>query len=391
MNYEFPIIEHIDDVLHIAKKHDEIVVAERDGYTIFDYAVAFPDTFPPIDFSKSNEEIYHDMVMREFRGLTFCNKTGLVLRRPYHKFHNYGEREETMHINPHNDHIILDKLDGSMIAPFISNDKVYWGTRLASIDFHNAVDEWVSHQNHIDYIKFVEKAQSSGLTPIFEWVGPRNRIVVGYDNTDLILTGMRTNYDGKYIPYNTIRLLASLYYIPVVNSLVYDGGVDSLMEITSKLTSEEGYVIRFNDGHMVKMKSDWYIHLHKVKSHFTLEKDVVRIILENNIDDMISVLDQKDQDKINAYSNALHGAIRMLRQRVLDVLDDVNKRSYTKKDFALCYHSTSSMIRSLVFKQMDTPDLGALELDIIRIILGHTSSGPKWTEFKKKNKIELEW
>lgn len=45
MNYTFPEIRHISDVLPHVEGRSEFVVAEREGYTVINYVVAMADTF----------------------------------------------------------------------------------------------------------------------------------------------------------------------------------------------------------------------------------------------------------------------------------------------------------------------------------------------------------
>ena len=48
MNYEFPIINKISDVLPAIEGRDEFVVAEKEGYTVINYNVMMADTFPDV-------------------------------------------------------------------------------------------------------------------------------------------------------------------------------------------------------------------------------------------------------------------------------------------------------------------------------------------------------
>ena len=48
MNYEFPHITNISDVLPAIEGRDEFVVAEKEGYTVINYNVMMADTFPDV-------------------------------------------------------------------------------------------------------------------------------------------------------------------------------------------------------------------------------------------------------------------------------------------------------------------------------------------------------
>jgi tRNA splicing ligase len=108
MFYDFPKIETIEDVLPHIEGRDEFRVLEKDGYTVVNYAVAFEETFK----WDSNDPI-GSAVRRECRGLIFDSK-GKLISRPYAKFFNVGEKEETQihKINLYEPHVVLEKLDG---------------------------------------------------------------------------------------------------------------------------------------------------------------------------------------------------------------------------------------------------------------------------------------
>jgi tRNA splicing ligase len=110
MNYHFPDLNHIRDVLPHIEGRDEFRVMQKDWYTVINYAVAFEDTFS-LDSEKSH---YNMTIRRECRGLIFDTATGQLISRPYHKFFNAGEKEETQldKINLYEPHVVLEKLDG---------------------------------------------------------------------------------------------------------------------------------------------------------------------------------------------------------------------------------------------------------------------------------------
>ena len=114
MNYEFPIINNINDVLPHIKDFEEIVVSEnaQGNFVTIRYMVSTPQLW---DRTPGWE------IRRECRGIAFCTKTGEVLSRPYQKFFNIGEKPETQidKINLYEPHVILEKLDGSMVLSLI--------------------------------------------------------------------------------------------------------------------------------------------------------------------------------------------------------------------------------------------------------------------------------
>jgi RNA ligase len=209
MNYQFPVISNISQILPAIAGSPEFVVAERDGHIIINYNVMMNDTFPPIKVSGGSTEMraereFHNAIRRECRGIIFDSVTGNIIRRPLHKFMNVNEREETLekNIDLSKPHVILEKLDGSMIAVFKLKNKLIWGTKMVAQEFHEMVEKFVQ-DSKIDYVNFCEDIINSGYTPIFEWMHPEKRIVIDYKTPSLVLIAIRHINSGVYVPLHT--------------------------------------------------------------------------------------------------------------------------------------------------------------------------------------------
>jgi RNA ligase len=261
MNYDFPQIKTIDDVLPHISGREEFLVMEKEGYTVIKYAVAFEDTFQ----WDSNDPV-GSAIRRECRGIIF-NQDGELISRPYAKFFNVGEKPETQlnKVNLYESHIVLEKLDGSMIRPIPTVEGFNLATKAGVTDISQQAEEFISDKPH--YAKFIHSMFDGKLTPIFEWVSRKNRIVVDYENDNLILTAIRNTEMGNYLPYFNMLDLAEHWNIPVVQAV--DGLAVQNIELFVKQIREwedsEGVVLRFDTGHMVKIKSDQYVLRHKTK------------------------------------------------------------------------------------------------------------------------------
>ena len=62
MDYQFPRIERLDDVLPAIEGRDEFIVAQREWGTVVNYLVSMADTFPAVDTPL-------DAIRRECRGI----------------------------------------------------------------------------------------------------------------------------------------------------------------------------------------------------------------------------------------------------------------------------------------------------------------------------------
>ena len=198
MFYEFPRIEYLSDVLPAIEGRDEFIVARRDWGHVVNYMVNFADTFPDPNTAPDERTARNWAIRRECRGLIFDNSRRII-RRNFFKFFNIGEREETAiyNLDFSKEHWVDVKLDGSLISPFLVNGEIFWGTKMADPNFHNAVKTFVQKSN-IDYIGFCYNLLNNGYTPMFEWTGPKNKIVINYNEEKLTLLAVRHMITGKF-------------------------------------------------------------------------------------------------------------------------------------------------------------------------------------------------
>jgi RNA ligase len=330
MNYDFPQIKTIDDVLPHISGREEFLVMEKEGYTVIKYAVAFEDTFQ----WDSNDPV-GSAIRRECRGITFDAEGNLICRK-FHKFFNVGEKEETQlnKINLYEPHIVLEKLDGSCVIPQPSLDGFVLTTKSGVTDISQQAEEFISDKPH--YAKFIHSMFDGKLTPIFEWVSRKNRIVVDYENDNLILTAIRNTEMGNYLPYFNMLDLAEHWNIPVVQAV--DGLAVQNIELFVKQIREwedsEGVVLRFDTGHMVKIKSDQYVLRHKTKDAINQEKNVISIILNDDVDDLIPLLTPEDATRIQEFQHAFWLAFEDVAGEIYDLYRQIDK-GQSQKDFAL--------------------------------------------------------
>jgi RNA ligase len=297
---QFPYIRHIDDLLpHIQHKPEISIKKQPNGCTVVCYAISNGDTFD-------------SEWARECRGITF-DKDGNILVRSMHKFFNVGEREDTQvgHINWDMARRIMDKRDGSMITPCVIDDAIEVKTK-KSFDTDQAIrakNFILSKQNYVDFIR---RCHTRNLTATFEWTSPGDRIVVKYPHDDLVLTHVRENFSGDYVM--DLDRFASKYNIPLVDEqLVSAYDIHPLLALLQAEEGKEGYVIQFADGEMVKLKTPWYINLHHSVT-FTRERDIARMVVEEQIDDFKAYLTQIGES---------HDKVIAIEKRVLDTILDI--------------------------------------------------------------------
>lgn len=313
MNYNFPVIKNISDVLPHIEGRNEFKVMRKGWYTTICYVVALEDTFPLVKVSggsakmRAERELTNSM-LRECRGLVFDSDSGVLLSRPYHKFFNVNERVETLSakVNLEDPHVILEKLDGSMVRPIPLLDGNGWrlGTKAGITDVSMNAEEWVAKKPN--YINLIGKLIAKGITPIFEWCSRKNRIVIDYPEDRLVLTGARENLSGTYIAYDELLKIAAHFDIDVVQA--YSGvgtcTMDFLLSQVNSWKDSEGVVGRFDSGHMFKIKAEDYVLLHRSKEAISREKNVIAAVVNDQIDDLLPLLSESDSSRLRAFQKA---------------------------------------------------------------------------------------
>lgn len=301
IHYKFPVIKKLEDIKDVLTK-PEFGLFVKDGYQVVNYNFVDSDTFTnPLE--------------AECRGLIFDMKGNLISRR-YHKFFNVGERNDVVP-DLSKPHVILEKLDGSMVSPLfipMEDINIYdeihvnlrWITKMGITETSMQAEEWVAE--HPQYIDFCRYCFIYDLTPVFEWCSRKNKIVLDYKEDNLILTAVRANFTGLYWTWDKLLWVQKEYGIPVVKVLFTDveHQLDNIVSYIRSMEDTEGIVIRFNDGHMVKIKSEWYLKLHKTKDAISSEYKVLSLILDQGIDDLLPLLCEEDKKHVVEYQDEFY-------------------------------------------------------------------------------------
>lgn len=290
MQFNPPVINNISDVLPHIKDNPAFIVVDKGWYTVIDYVYALRNTFDN-DFA------------RECRGLKFRTDTGDIIARPYHKFHNMGECAGyfTTDVDLTLPHTVLDKLDGSMVHTCISpvDGKIVLMTRMGNTDHAKKAEDYLSNAGYeLGHLIAGMVFDNPTKTFIFEYVGPENRIVVLYPKEEMILTGIRDIVTGSYSTFMGMQAYLAGRDIPMVAPYPLLSG--DLNDIYGDLENE-GAVVRFDTGAMVKIKADVYCRKHKSKELTETLKGVVQLIVDGNLDDILPQLEEDIADDLVDY------------------------------------------------------------------------------------------
>jgi len=136
----------------------EFVHKIKDGYQVIDYQIS-PQ--------------FEDKIQRECRGIKF-DASGYLIARPFHKFYNLNEAEETQqnNIDWTKKHRIFEKLDGSMVHFANLNQEFVPMTRMGYTWISEQVESYLSCKPQPRQL--AKELDYQGITALFEWISPNN-------------------------------------------------------------------------------------------------------------------------------------------------------------------------------------------------------------------------
>lgn len=379
MNYTFPVINTIDDVLPAIEGRPEFIVAERDFGKVINYMVAMPDTF-----KMEGPDDVMGAIRRECRGLIF-DRQGRIMSRPFHKFFNVNEKEETQAhaLDLSRPHMVMDKLDGSMIRPVVQNGMVRLATKMGVTDIAIEAEQLLQP----DQYDWLEDMMFDGFTPIFEYVAPTNKIVVEYAEAKLILTAIRNTVTGEYVDGEGLRLMNSAwspFEVVRTDNSIFD--FNAYLTYARDQQGREGDIIRFADGHMVKVKNDWYVQIHKTKDIVRVDRNIIELVLGETIDDTRAMLDPSDLVRVDQVEADFWAAFENAAGRI-EGLEMLARTIYGADKKRIALEMVPNLINkqdgAFIFKLIDGHAVRDLLLDHAKKNIGSTPKYDTLMEWMK--------
>jgi len=213
-----------------------------------------------------------------FRSLIVDSKSMEVLSSGFPKFMNLGEKPEC-YPNP-DDYIdweVVEKIDGTLVIVdyykgeinLRTRGTVNYKTQLNSIDFEMLLNK---HPEVIDYLE-----KNKNLSLLFELVTPNNIIVIKPEEVKFYFLGsvdksslMLKRVDGVFSHISPKRY-----------------SFNSLTDISNAVKiwkGQEGVVLIYNKNqNRVKIKSDWYVWLHRIKTELSSENRLIEFYIKQGL------------------------------------------------------------------------------------------------------------
>jgi len=217
---------------------------------------------------------FWDEYTLQTRGL-ITSVAGEVVARGPKKFFNLGEHlDPTKGLDPIPGDMTVtatDKIDGSLIIAFNFEGETVLATRGS---FNSLQAQWATNRWDRDIVL------PEGYSYCFEAIYPENRIVVDYGDTETLVLLCVLDVEGR-----ECRSLFDAWEGEKVS--VEQVSLDQLQ--TEAVTGSEGWVLRYDNGLWVKVKTDWYVDLHKLVTGLT-ERNIWSALSENKFMDLLEVV-----------------------------------------------------------------------------------------------------
>ena len=182
---------------------------------------------------------------------------------------------------------ITNKLDGSMqCLRWYKGDIFMTGSQALDPDLSWRLKDGISRLTD-NYI--VMAKENEDFTFIFEYIALEDAHVVKYtkDQEGLYLIGARNVFTGRQCSYKEVKEFAVKYQIPMTE--IFNKTFDEVLEDIKTIKSDdmEGFVVNI-DGHMIKVKGDDYVQIHKILSKISSVNLIIQCIANGTTDDLYS-------------------------------------------------------------------------------------------------------
>ena len=301
-------------------------IVEGESYTIVSYMI-------------SEKELWDAPLALEIRGITFHTATGQCVCRPFEKFFNVGERQDTAtSLIKGEIESVFYKRDGSMITPvLLPSGKIVFKTKKS---FYSDVAVLANEIVPDQVLKCCELLLSMGYTPIWEFTHPDHKIVINYQGErHFTLLAARHIESGRYMKYSDIcQLQQSMGCDDAFNNFSIIGAVDKTWdEIEDSIANDtgiEGYVLLLKNGTRVKYKTKWYLSLHRTMTELRY-RDIAEAVILETVDDVKSLVASQGIDilKIEEIEAQVNSELKFIRNEVQMAVH--NFIGETFKDIAL--------------------------------------------------------
>jgi RNA ligase len=270
------------------------------------------------------------------RGLVIRND-GQIMALPMPKFFNLGEPQCPP--LPDEPYTVWEKIDGSLAIFWFDGD--FWRCNTKG-SFYNpyteaALEYW--------YAGSYDDLFPTRYTAMCEVVLEDDEMQRAVEKSPgLYLIAMRDNYSGKDVPLDEAPLELVDHAKPI------DADIDTLLERKQEKEGVEGWVVRFESGFRVKIKTTWYLRIFRLIQSLT-PKNIREMMLEAG-EDWISEFPDDLRPEAVAIQEEIEADLQAKLERIYDAYKQVADIE-TRKKYALIVLDKWPDISTWLFRLRD--------------------------------------
>jgi RNA ligase len=304
-------------------------------------------------------------ILKLCRGLVLDDE-GKIWARPFSKFYNYEEHELSEF--PFGQDIeVTIKMDGSLLIVFRYGEEVIYATRGS---FYS--------QQAIAGSKLFRELYDEGIiendrTYLFEYIGPDNRIVVSYEQNDLVHLALLDTNDGHDLPRDERFKCVKVYEVEG-GKLDSDCGIfgSKVYQTLKSLNTanEEGFVIRAIGNKDMpdwrcKIKFSDYCELHKLVTGIS-NKTIWEYLRDNrSFDEIIEVCPDEFCNWLKQTKHNLENEYEIILAKAKIVFGMIQKID-SRRDQALELISNHKDVSHIVFNMLDGKTYAEIIWDMVK-------------------------
>lgn len=202
-----------------------------------------------------------DEVTLNARGTVYEIETGEVVAKAFPKFFNFGElsTEKQQEVLNAKNFEVFEKMDGSLGIVYFYDGEWRVNTRGSFTS-----DQAIKGKEMLDE-KYNIPDTFKGCTFLVEIIYPENKIIVDYGNVEKLT--LLSSYGKRHLelPYGYKDDIG----FDVVPSYKFNSIQDLINHLKTLDHTEEGYVVKLEDGYRVKFKSEEYLRLARILSRMS--------------------------------------------------------------------------------------------------------------------------
>ena len=317
--------------------------------------------FPDLVMLHYKDQVQYDDLWTTFnrmcRGLILDMKNRKVLAYPFDKFFNLDQMPETGYdkLEKLGGFETSEKLDGSMIIGFINpnNNKLTFTTKGSFDSEHGAYANALPLTD--EQLRALHVYAKNG-TLMFELITKRYQIVVDYKKKgyaeNIYLIGYRYDISDKLASFSYLMEIASEVNLPTFKTYQF-GSLNELLRTVKDLpVLEEGFVLRFPDDLMVKVKGSAYLAAHRFISHLS-DRNILEAVADGTAASLADLAPEEYRQDVLDKITHFQKRVAEITNSCYNYYKDSPKES-SRKDFAIWVLSNvPSYLKGFLFQLFD--------------------------------------